>query len=149
MSIVTRGFIFSFWQNFQAIWKVVQSYLNLAFRKTASSFTCSRSVIGNFERSVKCPRPPSPRVRTHLPFIPDDSSLLVEIDAMLLCCVLACGGWVLSTTLPCGCGHQTQLPLFARVYMIPRQLANVTPPTQLVLTTFCTQLSSCISVMKT
>lgn len=27
---------------------------------------------------------PSPRIRTHLPFLPDDSSLLVEINAMLL-----------------------------------------------------------------
>lgn len=112
------------------------SILNLAFRKTASPFTFSRSVMGNLQRSVKCPQPPSPRVRTHLPFLPDYSSLLVKVNAMLLCCVLACGGWGRPTTLPCGCGNQTERPLFACVYMIPRQLASVTSPTKPVLTTF-------------
>lgn len=99
--------------------------LNLVFRKTASPLTFSRCVIGNVKRSVKCPQPPSPRVRTHLPLLPGYSSLLVKVNAMLLCCVLACGGWVLPTTLPCGCGNQTELPLSACVYMIPGQLASV------------------------
>jgi len=105
------------------------SILNLAFRKTASPFTFPRSIIGNLQTSVKCPQPPSPRVRTHSPFLPDYSSLLVKVNAMLLCCVLACGGWVLPTTPPYGCGNRTELPLFACVYTIPRQLASVTSPT--------------------
>lgn len=112
------------------------SVLNLAFRKTASPFTFSRPVIGNLRRGGKCPPPPSPRVTTHLPFLPDYSSLLVKVNAMLLCCVLVCGGRVLLTMLPCGCGNQTELPLFAHVYVIPRQLANGTSPAQPVLTSF-------------
>lgn len=50
----------------------------------------------------------------------------------MLCFGVWC--WVLSTTLPCGCGNQTELPLFACVYMMSRQLASVISPIQPVLT---------------
>lgn len=45
------------------------------------------------------------------PSLPDYSSLLVKVNAMLLCCVLACGGWILSTMPPCGWGKETEQPL--------------------------------------
>lgn len=143
ISVVTQSFMFNYWQNLQAISK---GGAILAFWKTASPCPFSGSVLGNLKRSVKCPQPQSPRVRTHSPFLPDYSSLLVQVNAMLLCCVVVCGGWVLSTTPPWGCGNQAESPPFACVYMTPRQLASGTSPTQPIWT-FFTKLSSCTGVM--
>lgn len=59
---------------------------------------------------------------------------------------LACGGQVLPTMLPSGCGEQPEEALFTRVYVIPKQPAHVTPLTQPLLAEVVTQPCAAVSV---
>lgn len=107
-SVRTQSFICNCWQNLQAIRKGGAIVSEPCILKDCQPFDifqiCYRKLK---KKSITCPQPSSPRVKNHLLFLPDYYSLLVKVNSMLLCCILVCSGWVLSTMLPCGCGTQT------------------------------------------